>query len=460
MKKFLLFTFALVAAFTTAFAQTVTFDATTDKTESSSAGAASLTKDGVTIAVSNGILGNGTNYRCYKSETLTITSTVGNIESITITCTANGTSKYGPGNFTVTDGSYTYDESGKTGTWTGDASEVVLTASDNQVRMTSIEVTIAEASDKCASPVLSPKSGETFEESLTVTATTATDGAKVVYNTDGGETYTDFPTAGLTLTETTTIYAKSVDPAGTLKESNVVEATYTKLEAISGIKALRTQIETDASSSNKDYLVILSNAVVTFVSSNIATIEEDGTGIYFYGSNTFEAGQTISGAVKVAGMTYQKYAELTSIDLANATVTPGEAPEPTVVTIAQLQSDFASYGLRYVTLQGVTVTTACTSDNRNGVVSQDGNTLTVRSNSLNITMDATEDPVNVTGVCVLYGGSPQLTLFSSDDVTTSISSVEATKAVPTKAIFAIDGRKLAVPVKGVNIIGGKKVLVK
>lgn len=445
----------------TAFAQTITFDATTDLSESgSTAGAATVTKDGITIAVENGILGNGSQYRCYKGFTMTITSTVGDIESVKVTCTANGTTKYGPGCFTAASGTYTYEEAGKTGTWTGSASEVVLTAEANQVRMTSIEVTIATASDKCATPVLSPASGESFAESLTVTATTATEGAKVVYNTDGGETYADFPADGLTLNETTTIYAKTVDPTSTLTESAVVEATYTKLTALEGIKGLRAQIDADSSSTSKDYLATLTNAVVTFVSGNIATIEEDGAGIYFYGSNTFEAGQTISGTVQVAGVTYSGYAELTSIDLTNATVTSGDAPAPTVVTIEQLQNDFGSYGLRYVELQGVTVTTACTTDNRNGAVTQDGNTLTVRSNNNTITMDITEDPVNVVGVCVLYKSAPQLMLFSSDDVTTGIDSVVAPAAKANSTIYDLSGRRVKAAVRGLYIVNGQKVYVK
>ena len=54
------------------------------------------------------------------------------------TCTANDDAKYGPGCFTASPGDYTY--SGANGTWTGDASEVVFTASTNQVRASQIVV--------------------------------------------------------------------------------------------------------------------------------------------------------------------------------------------------------------------------------------------------------------------------------------------------------------------------------
>ena len=90
-------------------------------------GAPHITKDGVTITVSSGILGtynNENHYRIYKNQTLTVTSTVGNVKKVSFTCTANDDAKYGPGCFTWSTGDYTY--SGPTGTWTGDASEVVF----------------------------------------------------------------------------------------------------------------------------------------------------------------------------------------------------------------------------------------------------------------------------------------------------------------------------------------------
>lgn len=123
----------------------IVFDADTDKgnagTDSNNAAAYTITKDGVTITVSSGILGtynNEAHYRIYKNQTLTVTSTVGNVKKVTFTCTANDDTKYGPGCFTWSTGDYTY--SGPTGTWTGDAAEVVFTASSNQVRASQIVV--------------------------------------------------------------------------------------------------------------------------------------------------------------------------------------------------------------------------------------------------------------------------------------------------------------------------------
>lgn len=107
---------------------------------SSTAGEQTGAKEGVTISTTQGVLGSGTQYRAYKNHTFTVSVAEGNITKIEMTCTANGTAKYGPGNFTdATSGTYTY--AGTVGTWTGSAESVTMTASLAQVRMTEIKVT-------------------------------------------------------------------------------------------------------------------------------------------------------------------------------------------------------------------------------------------------------------------------------------------------------------------------------
>ena len=126
----------------------IVFDADVDQgnagTDSNNATEYSVTKEGVTMTVSSGILGtfnNEVHYRIYKNQTLTLTSTVGNIVKVEFTCTADGDTKYGPGGFTVTEGEYGHT-GGAVGTWTGSASEIVFSASVNQVRASQVVVTI------------------------------------------------------------------------------------------------------------------------------------------------------------------------------------------------------------------------------------------------------------------------------------------------------------------------------
>ena len=127
---------------------TVTFDADVDKGNATETQAEyEVIKDGVTMTVSSGRLGtynNEVHYRIYKNQTLTLTSTAGNIVKVEFTCTANDDAQYGPGCFTASAGAYNY--SGPVGTWTGSDSEVVFTATANQVRATQVVVTLGEGS--------------------------------------------------------------------------------------------------------------------------------------------------------------------------------------------------------------------------------------------------------------------------------------------------------------------------
>lgn len=122
----------LVMGMGTALADTVTFTAGTDTGETS------VTKSGITVSMST--MSRTDNYRTYANSSMTVTSTVGNITEVKVTCTASGTSSNGPGKFSGT--GYTY--SGTVGTWSGSAESVTLSASA-QVRMTKIEVTYTSA---------------------------------------------------------------------------------------------------------------------------------------------------------------------------------------------------------------------------------------------------------------------------------------------------------------------------
>ena len=102
----------------------------------------SLTKDGVTMTVTSSTV-TESEFRIFKSQTITFKATGDNLTKIVFTCTANGTAKYGPGNFAATSG-YTFEADGKEGTWTGNASTLTLTAEAAQVRATQIVVTVGE----------------------------------------------------------------------------------------------------------------------------------------------------------------------------------------------------------------------------------------------------------------------------------------------------------------------------
>ena len=109
---------------------TVTFTPGTDT------GATSVEKNGVTVTLTT--MNNASYYQIYASNSGTFSVAAGNITSIQFTCTASGTTKYGPGNASADVGNYDY--SGSTGTWTGSASSVTISTTA-QIRMTGLTVT-------------------------------------------------------------------------------------------------------------------------------------------------------------------------------------------------------------------------------------------------------------------------------------------------------------------------------
>ena len=119
----------------TAWAETVEFTPTNCTSWTTAQEAQSQTINGITLHTTKGA-NTSNQLRLYASNTHTISSTVGNITSIVFTCTANGTSNYGPGKMS---GDGYVASTGKTGEWTGNATEVVLTG--GQSRCTSILVT-------------------------------------------------------------------------------------------------------------------------------------------------------------------------------------------------------------------------------------------------------------------------------------------------------------------------------
>lgn len=283
--------------------------------------------------------------------------------------------------------------------------------------------TKAPSTTQCSAPTFSPASGTSFANTLTVTASTATEGGKIVYTTDPEATLdansTEFPSEGLTIDATTTIRAITVDPNGALENSSEVSATYTKIDALNGLAELRAKIREDNVTSQKDakeYIVSLNNAVVTKVSGNNAFIEENETGIqYFKYNNDFKEGQVINGTATVKGFMYNNWAELISIE-GDITITDGGAVAPTEVTLEELTNNYDKYESRLVKVTAAEVTSAFS--NRNGEISQNGTTLAVRAADESISMTLGET-IDIIGVLGIYFDTKQLNVFSQDDITKS-----------------------------------------
>lgn len=193
--------------------------------------------------------------RCYKNGSISFEApTDGNITNIVFT----GTASFNEGK-----------------SWTGKEKKVTFNA-NGSCKIQNITVTYEEgATTQCIAPTFSPASGTSFANTLTVTASTATEGGKIVYTTDPETTLdansTEFPSEGLTIDATTTIRAITVDPNGVLENSSEVSATYTKLNLTKSVYKKITSI---------DEISIGATYVIINESNNTALgfIDEDGHG--------------------------------------------------------------------------------------------------------------------------------------------------------------------------------------
>jgi hypothetical protein len=186
-----------------------------------------ITVDGVSLSFSKGegstapqYYANGSAARIYKNNTMTVSAAKA-ISKIVFTYS-------GTGAWTSTSANAgTYAD----GTWTGNANSIVFT-NDNegtlQVRIISMVVTLEDsAAPTVENPVFTPASGETFTESLTVTITSATAGANIVYTVNNGDEISTPSPATVNLTETATIVAHASKDG---VNSGNVTATYTKVD--------------------------------------------------------------------------------------------------------------------------------------------------------------------------------------------------------------------------------------
>ena len=207
-----------------------------------------------------------------------------------------------------------------------------------------IIVTEALQDDKVNIPILTPEDGTTFVDKLTVTVSCSTEGATIYYTKNGAEPTTSsdkFPTEGVTLTETTTLKAIAVKDG--LDNSEIVTATYTKLEPYASLKALKES--GIATTEGVTCFVELKDAVVTYADSRKAYIQDETAGLYVFGSNNLKAGTKLDGLVSAKLALYFGLYEL-KVDggeFDNVAVTNDVEIPVQEVTVAELNQNFARY---------------------------------------------------------------------------------------------------------------------
>ena len=267
------------------------------------------------------------------------------------------------------------------------------------------------------------------------------------------------------------VYTSSADIAGTWEVTNFElkgegEVSLAKSEepvvVIDGIAALKAEAV-------GKHTVKLTDAIVTYINGNNFYMEDANAGINgFMKGHGLVAGQKINGEVVVTTSTYGGAVQMGSIELGSATVTDGAEIPCTEVTVAELVQNGAKYENMRVKVTNATLTTAFVAaaegvtQNRNGEIEQNGSTVAIYQKDKNAVFEvAAGSMVDVVGYPGFYNGAFQLNVWEADDITAVVPEGISNITLNSNAvIYSIDGRRLAQPVKGINIINGKKVYVK
>lgn len=297
--------------------------------------------------------------------------------------------------------------------------------------------------NQVAAPVFAPANGTTFVDKLTVGASCSTEGATIYYTKDGAEPTTGsdkFPTEGVTLTETTTLKAIAVKDG--LDNSEVVTATYTKLEPYASLKALKES--GIATTEGVTCFVELKDAVVTYADSRKAYIQDETAGLYVFGSNKLKAGTKLNGLVSAQLALYFGLYELKveGGEFDNVAVTNDvEIPEQEV-TVAELNQNFARYESMRVKVVDATVTSSF--NDKNGEIEQNGEKIALRAADENITADV-QATVDVTGYPGLYNSTKQLNVILQEDIAVKTAGkTQATLTFDSDAYSVNVGESLTV----------------
>ena len=297
--------------------------------------------------------------------------------------------------------------------------------------------------NQVAAPVFAPANGTTFVDKLTVGASCSTEGATIYYTKDGAEPTTGsdkFPTEGVTLTETTTLKAIAVKDG--LDNSEVVTATYTKLEPYASLKALKES--GIATEEGKPCVVELKDAVVTYADSRKAYIQDETAGLYVFGSNKLKAGTKLNGVVAAQLALYFGLYEL-KVDggeFDNVAVTNDVEIPVQEATVAELNQNFAQYESMRVKVVDATVTSSF--NDKNGEIEQNGEKIALRAADESITADV-QATVDVTGYPGLYNSTKQLNVILQEDIAVKTAGkTQATLTFDSDAYSVNVGESLTV----------------
>ena len=268
----------------------------------------------------------------------------------------------------------------------------------------------------------------------------------------------------------------TISPDGALAVTDTkVTITYqgkTATQNISVSYDFETVAELNAlvTTTSANYSGYLTDAVVSFAPADNTAIVTDGTGsVMFYkatnaGGHGLLQGQTFTGAITVTACKYKTtsgnvdyplYSEVTAWD---ATFSGTETTvNPESITLADLAGNYSDYQNAYVSVAGLTVVSASTSNKKTTINVTDGSNNYVVYDNTGSTTCGADDIITAIGTVTKYKDTEQIKVWKSGDITITGTSPKAiTISQPTGAA-ANAGCSIKVKVDGSEITSGTTV---
>ena len=242
-------------------------------------GSTSVTKGGATATMTS-MSGNDF-YQIYANQSGTFTATT-KIKKIEFTCTASGTTKYGPGNASANVGTYSY--SGAVGTWTGNADSVTISTTA-QIRMSSLEITI-----------IAPTIEATIQGDSSVNSGTQWSSEGVIDeddNTVSDVTYDFVGGTGITITDSDTengTFTATIESGSGTVTVKATASGYSIEDKVVTVNSLAPNVEITLTSSSSPY----TGDTVTITAST-SNLKGDGLTWTYTNNSIDNASGSISG---------------------------------------------------------------------------------------------------------------------------------------------------------------------
>lgn len=363
---------------------------------------------------------DGTQVRFYTNNNLVITPasgiTIEKIEIVRNSTTDKNTGTIACSGLTASSENTTTN----TNVFTGNATTAVTFTASAQSRFKEIKVYYTGIVNP---PVFNLKEG-TYFEAQTVKVKDYDNGLKYYYTIDGtdpklnasfqptGTTQSYNDATGVSISSTTTLKMIATDKANV---SSITTATYTlSLPDATSIMELR-------SLGAGTYSIMLTDAIVTYVSGKNGFVQDATGGLMLYANNTLKVGDKISGPVDVVLVDYKGTDEATTFDVSAATIT---SDNPLPLTTLTIQDLITGDGIKTYESMRVQITDVVVKDaivSRNGTISQDDSSIALREGVAGCLSTTCMMNVNSIGNVIGY----PITFTSGENTTLQLSVMSA-----------------------------------